>query len=120
MGTNESDEMNRVERVVECIKKYDPEKIIMFGSHGRGEADEYSDLDFVVIKRTEKRFIERLIEIAKLMDNDLDKVDVFVYTPEEWQKMKEWESPFAETVIKEGEILYEKKQGRGSKMAETG
>ena len=54
------------------------------------------------------------------MDNDLDKVDVFVYTPEEWQKMKEWESPFAETVIKEGEILYEKEQGRGRKMAGTG
>ena len=68
--------MDRVEKVVECIKRYNPEKIIIFGSYVRGEMDEYSDLDFVVIKKTKKRFIRRLIEVAELIDLDLGKVDV--------------------------------------------
>ncbi len=100
--------MGRVERVIRCLKKYNPEKIIIFGSYARGETDEYSDLDFVVIKKTRKRFIERLIEAAKLIDNDLGKVDVFVYTPREFQEMIERENPFIEQVLKEGRIVYQK------------
>jgi len=69
--------------------------------------DEYSDLDFVVIKKTAKRFLERLIEVAKLIDNDLGKVDVFVYTPEEFKGMREDGNPFIERVLKEGRVLYE-------------
>jgi predicted nucleotidyltransferase len=100
--------MSKVERAVACIKRYNPEKIVIFGSYVRGEMDEYSDLDFVVIKKTKKRFIQRLIEVAKLIDLDLGKVDVFVYTPEEFERMIEWENPFIERVLKEGRVLYEK------------
>jgi predicted nucleotidyltransferase len=100
--------MSKVERAVACIKRYNPEKIVIFGSYVRGEMNEYSDLDFVVIKKTKKRFIQRLIEVAKLIDLDLGKVDVFVYTPEEFERMIEWENPFIERVLKEGRVLYEK------------
>lgn len=100
--------MDKVDKVVKCLMQYEPEKIIIFGSYVRDEMDEYSDLDFVVIKKTEKRFIERLIEVARLIDLDLGKVDVFVYTPEELERMIEWENPFIERVLKEGRILYEK------------
>lgn len=101
--------MDRVERVIECIKKYAPEKIILFGSYVRGEMDEYSDLDFVVIKKTDRRFLERLIDVAKLIDNGLGQVDVFVYTPDEFQRMVEWGNPFIRNVLKEGRTVYEKK-----------
>jgi predicted nucleotidyltransferase len=101
--------MDRVERIVECLKKYEPEKIILFGSYIRGEMDEYSDLDFAVIKKTKKRFIRRLIEVAKLADNNLGKMDIFVYTPKEFQRMIEDENPFIEQVLKEGRVVYEAK-----------
>ena len=100
--------MDKVKRAVECIKKYEPEKIIIFGSYARGEADEYSDLDFVVIKKTNKRFLQRLIDVALLIDDDLGQVDVFVYTPEEFQRMIEDGNPFIENVLKEGRVVYEK------------
>ena len=99
--------IDKLARVVECLKRYNPEKIIIFGSYVRGEMDEYSDLDFVVIKKTGKRFLERLIEVAKLIDNDLGKVDVFVYTPKEFEEMKKRENPFIDTVIREGRTVYE-------------
>jgi len=101
--------MEKLKAVLERLKEYQPEKIILFGSYARDEADEYSDLDIVVVKKTAKRFLERLIEVAKLIDNDLGNVDVFVYTPEEFERMIEWENPFIERVLKEGRVLYEKK-----------
>ena len=104
--------MDKFKRVVKCLKRYKPEKIIVFGSYARGEVDECSDLDFVVIKKTNKRFMERLIEVAKLIDNDLGKVDVFVYTPREFREMVERGNPFIEEVSKDGKIVYEEKEGK--------
>jgi predicted nucleotidyltransferase len=97
----------KIERVIKCLKRYHPQRIIIFGSGARGDLDEYSDLDFVVIKRTDKRFMDRLLEIAKLIDNDLGKVDVFVYTPEEFEKMERAGNPFIERVCLEGKVVYE-------------
>lgn len=39
---------DKVEKVVDCLMRYNPERIILFGSYARGEADEYSDVDVVV------------------------------------------------------------------------
>jgi len=104
-----NNKLNTVEKTIECIKKYDPDKIIIFGSYVRGEIDEYSDLDIIIIKKTESRFIERLIDVTKLIDYSLGKIDLFVYTPAEFQKMIELENPFINNVLKEGKVIYEKK-----------
>ena len=40
---------------------------------------------FVVIKRTDKRFLERLIDVVIFIDYDLGHVNFFVYTPEEFE-----------------------------------
>ncbi len=100
--------VDRLDRVVKCLKKYNPEKIILFGSYTRAEMDEYSDLDFVVIKKTDKRFLERLIEVAKLIDNDLGAIDVFVYAHGEFQDMVETENPFIQEVLRDGKVVYER------------
>ncbi|MDA2918336.1 nucleotidyltransferase domain-containing protein [Desulfobacterota bacterium AH_259_B03_O07] len=99
--------MKNIERLVECLRLYNPDRIIIFGSYARGDADEYSDMDVVVIKDTEKRFLDRLIEVAKYLDNDLGKVDVFVYTSEEFNDMIRRRNPFVEKVLKEGRVIYQ-------------
>lgn len=98
--------MEKVKKLVECLKRYNPEQIIVFGSYARGEADERSDLDVVIIKQTEKRFLDRLIEAARCLDNDLGKVDVFVYTREEFEEMRRRENPFIAKVLTEGRVIY--------------
>jgi predicted nucleotidyltransferase len=99
--------MEKFERLVECLRRYNPEKIILFGSYARGDTDEYSDLDVVIIKNTEKRFLERLVEVAKYLDNDLGNVDVFVYTGAEFEEMQRKENPFIEKVLAEGRVIYQ-------------
>jgi HEPN domain-containing protein/predicted nucleotidyltransferase len=99
-----------VEQVLNCLMGYGPEKIILFGSTARGDTDEYSDLDLIVIKKTDKRFVERLVEAGSFIPLDLS-VDVFVYTPEEFQSMIEEGNPFIEEALKDGKVLYEKTAG---------
>ncbi len=78
------------------------EKIILFGSAARGEADEYSDLDIIIIKKTDKPFVARLVEAPLLPV----KADVFVYTPEEFELMKENENPFIMSALDGSKTIY--------------
>ena len=48
---------------------YDPEQIILFGSVDRGDADKYSDIGLIVVKDTDQRFVQRMIEAADSVTN---------------------------------------------------
>lgn len=96
----------RVQQVVHDVKFYQPLRMILFGSAARGEMDEFSDLDFVVLKSTNQPFLDRSKEVA-LLCHAPGAIDFFVYTPDEWQRMQEADSPFVERVLKEGRVVYE-------------
>ena len=88
------------------INQYGPiEKIFLFGSHARGDADEYSDLDLIVIKITDMPFVKRLISVPSLPV----RADVFVYTPEEFERMKENENPFIMSALESAKVIYKRK-----------
>jgi predicted nucleotidyltransferase len=93
-------------QLVAALRTADTERIYLVGSWARGEADELSDLDVVVIKRTTQPFLERLYEVAKLLPADIGAVDVLVYTPEEFAAMQRDENAFAQTVCEEGMLIY--------------
>ena len=55
-------------RIVKVLKdRYCPEKIILFGSLAEGKVHEWSDIDLIIIKETDKRPIDRCIEVARLI-----------------------------------------------------
>lgn len=97
-------------KIVSDLKKYSPDKIILFGSQARGEVDRFSDFDILILKETEKRFLERLREAALLLRNTLPPVNLFVYNSKEFKNMKQIKNSFIERVLKEGKIIYETKQ----------
>ena len=96
---------SQVETVVKILlEQFGPiQKIILFGSWARGDQDEYSDLDLIVIKETSQRFVERLGAVPSLPT----KADVFVYTPREWEMMQKNENPFAQSALESGKVIYE-------------
>ena len=98
---------SKIDQVVADLMGYEPERIILFGSAARGETDEYSDIDLIVIKETDRRFIQRLVDISAFISPYIS-VDVFVYTPGEIKAMVEDGNPFIEEALKDGKILYEK------------
>ncbi|HEV8717558.1 MAG TPA: nucleotidyltransferase domain-containing protein [Candidatus Binatia bacterium] len=101
-----------VRQLLEALRSYQPQRVYLFGSYARGEADELSDLDVVVIKHTVQPFLERLRELSKLLPASIGGVDVFVYTPEEFATMLADGNAFAEMVAEEGRLIY-KQQAEG-------
>ena len=65
---------------------YDPEKIILFGSYARGKAHDDSDLDLFIIKKTKEPYLQRSRTVRRLFRPYPCAMDIFVYTPEEYNK----------------------------------
>ena len=99
-----------IQSVVDTLMGYNPEKIILFGSAARGDADEYSDIDLIVIKQTKRRFMQRLVDVTAYLPPNT-RIDALVYTPKEFRQMVEGENPFIEGVLEDARVLYEKNPG---------
>jgi predicted nucleotidyltransferase len=94
------------ERIVKALQPLAPERIYIFGSWARGEADELSDLDLVVVSETALPFFDRLKAAAALLPDEVGAADVLVYTPDEFDSMHRNGNVFAELVIEEGRLIY--------------
>ena len=95
-------------RIVEIIKKdYSPDRIVLFGSLADERIHEWSDIDLLIIKKTTKRPIERCLEVCRLIKPKIG-IDLFVYTPEEYETLINERFSFLVNVLKMGKILYEK------------
>ncbi len=97
-----------LDRIVHLLMDYDPERIILFGSRARGDADEYSDYDLIVIKRTEQPFLERLRDMVPYLVAFERTAEILVYTPEEFEQMPE--VGFGWMVRQEGIVVYERSE----------
>jgi predicted nucleotidyltransferase len=90
------------------VENFQPDRVILFGSRARGEADPESDLDLLIEMETELPKRERARRIRRAFTVYPCPMDIIVYTPAE---MKHWAAApasFAATVLREGKILYER------------
>ena len=101
-----------LKRLVDFIaSEYKPERIILFGSYGNKTEGQSSDIDLLIIKKTHKRFVDRVVELMRLIRSQFGvgyPVEPLVYTPEEWKAAKKINSIFIRTVLSKGVVLYGK------------
>ena len=91
------------------VRHYQPERIILFGSLAQDRVHEDSDIDLVVVAESDKGFLDRLEEAYVLLD-PRESLDLFIYTPQEFQRLLH-ERPFVrEEVLQKGKVLYERKK----------
>lgn len=91
--------------------EYRPERIILFGSYGTEAGNKNSDLDLLIIKKTKKRFVDRVVGLTRLIRSRFGfeyPVEPLVYTPDEFRKAKKTNSLFMRTILSKGIVLYEK------------
>jgi predicted nucleotidyltransferase len=100
----------RLARLLEGLRGCGAERIYLFGSAARGEADDLSDLDVVVILRSALPFFDRLRELARLIPPAAGGVDLLAYTPDEFEAMQRDGNAFAEMVLDEGQLIYGRPQ----------
>lgn len=93
-----------IQSIINQLKTYQPEKIILFGSYAYGKATQDSDVDLLVIKRTTKPFLERQKQVHLLL-RTTTAVDVFVLTPKEFEKAKNY-NLFIKEAVETGRIIY--------------
>jgi predicted nucleotidyltransferase len=98
----------RIQTLIDHLREHSPERIYLFGSWARGEGDELSDVDLVMIMESDSPFLERSLNVMKLLPTDLGAVDLMVYTPEEFRQMLADGNAFAEMLLEEGKVIHER------------
>jgi predicted nucleotidyltransferase len=88
------------------IEYYPPDKIILYGSHATQIANEESDIDLLIIKDSEKRSIDRRIEVENLFFDRVIPLDILIYTPKEIFYLFSIGSPFIEEILEKGRLIY--------------
>ncbi len=98
-----------ISAMAEKIKReYKPEKIILFGSYAYGKPTRHSDVDLLIVKKTDDRPIDRRIRIRNIVEKENCQVAIslLVYTPKEIQTRLKMGDDFIGTVLKKGKVLY--------------
>ncbi len=96
------------------VRKFHPEKVILFGSHARGKAGADSDVDLLVVMpvRGSRRAVEVAIGVA-LHDFGIPK-DIVVTTPEDLEWRKEIPGTIERPAVLEGKVLYARTREGGA------
>ena len=100
-----NDELTRFVDLV--VREFAPHKIILFGSMATGNPRLWSDIDIVVVRETDKNFIDRGLEIINQFRTMIG-IDLLVYTPDEFRQLCTERLFFQEEILKKGKTLYER------------
>ena len=94
------------------VDEVDPEQVILFGSRARGEEQEDSDVDLVVVEAepfggTRSRHKE-MVRLYKVLADFPVSADVLVYTHDEVDYWRDSLNHVLARALREGEVLYER------------
>ena len=96
-----------IQKMVECIvAQFQPEKIILFGSHARGDGTSDSDVDLLIVMPVEGSKRAKQLEIRAAVHDVRIPKDIIVTRPEEFQWRKDIVGTIEQPAAHEGRILY--------------
>src|SRR6056297_1726926 len=87
------------------IAFYKPQIVFLFGSQARNDANKDSDIDFLIIKETDKPKRLRALEFRKIIrGQNYYPLDILVYTPQEFEQESKIIGTIAYHIKEEGKI----------------
>lgn len=90
------------------VRKFNPEKVILFGSYAWGTPTKDSDVDLFIVKESDKSRRESQIEMRSFLFGSSFPYDVLVYDPKEAEKRIQIGDFFIKDIFDKGKILYER------------
>lgn len=96
-----------VERIVD---RFEPDKIILFGSWARDSAGSDSDVDYLIVMPVSGSKRAKRIEIGVAVADFFVPKDIFVTTPEEMEQRKYIPGTIERPAFLEGKVLYDRTQ----------
>ena len=103
--TNEAVVDTMVERIVE---RFQPARILLFGSRARGSANRWSDVDLLVVMEevTDKR--HTAVEMGRVLSDLTVSKDIIVTTPEEIARRGHLVGSVIRAALRDGKVVYER------------
>jgi uncharacterized protein len=102
------DIQNILDLMIDRIRyRYEPKKIIFFGSYVNGTPDIDSDLDLLIVMDVEGSTRQKANEIDLLMADRTVPMDFLVLTPEQYERQKNIIGTIVRQAEKEGKVIYE-------------
>jgi predicted nucleotidyltransferase len=102
-------DLSKIHDIVNRIAaRFNPDKIILFGSYASGTPTNESDLDLLIVQDTDLPRHRRSFDIQKFLVGSMIPMDILVYTNEEYEKEKNEKFSFLNSAIKTSKILYER------------
>lgn len=100
------DEQTLKQVVTRVVNTASPSRVILFGSYGRGEADEGSDLDLMVILPKVADKYREMVRLHEAIGNLAVGVDLLVYSDAEFERRSQVPGTVLYWARKEGQQLY--------------
>ena len=102
--------MRAIRAVVQrIIDRFQPDKIILFGSYAYGHPKPESDVDLLVIMETPLRSRQQRLEISRALSPRPFSLDIIVRTPREVADRLAIGDVFLCEITTRGKVLYERK-----------
>lgn len=103
----------RIHDVLEAMvrriaSRFRPEKIILFGSHARGEYRGDSDVDLLIVMHVDGSRRQKANEIDLALADRLVPMDLLVVTPDQFERQKDAIGTIVHQAAREGTVLYER------------
>lgn len=109
VGLDETAIQTAVRRIVE---RFDPDKVILFGSRARGDAREDSDYDLLIVGPSPKAPGKRTGDVYRALAARSISIDVLWWTQDEIDEWRDVRSHFINRALRDSKVLYEKDPGR--------
>jgi len=102
-------EVEKINDIVNRIaQRFNPDKIILFGSYAIGNPNENSDIDLLVIKDSDQPIQYRDFEIRKYLIGTSIPMDILVYTNAEYEQEMTDKYSFISSTLKTSKVVYER------------
>lgn len=107
MRRNKRSAQREIQRMVRrIVARFRPERVILFGSHARGDAGPDSDVDLLVLMPVEGSRREKAIEIGVVLHDIRVPKDIIVTSPEDFEWRKDVVGTIERPAALEGKVLY--------------
>jgi predicted nucleotidyltransferase len=105
MGPIQINELKKIINHLACL--FLPQKIFLFGSCAKGNADSRSDIDLLVITTFSGQRRKLMLEMDRAIASFKKPVDIIIQTADEYEKTRSIPGTIARYVSLEGKILYD-------------
>ena len=89
-------------------EKFQPQKVVLFGSYAKGAPDQDSDVDLLVVMDSKEPMSERIRRVTEVAKVPFLPMDIIVRTPAEIDERLAKGDFFIADILDKGKVLYQR------------